>query len=129
MYFHNNSNLSVKEDISSLTHQIQSLTFQNTLKDQEIKNLLKETKKEKEQLASLKYKIYLIFTIHIFCKQQINNIFRKHIKDVEDKVRNHQTLVSSLQDNIRTLKFECKQSTSYKLEADDLKKELEKYQS
>lgn len=54
LYFHNNSNLSVKEDISSLTHQVQTLSFQNTLKDEEIKNLLKETKKEKEQLASLK---------------------------------------------------------------------------
>lgn len=54
LFFHNNSNLSIKEDISSLTHQVQSLTYQNTLKDQEIKNLVKETKKEKEQLTSLK---------------------------------------------------------------------------
>lgn len=54
LYFHNNSNLSVKEDISSLTHQVQSLTFQITVKDQEMKNLVKESKKEKEQLVSLK---------------------------------------------------------------------------
>jgi len=54
LYFHNNSNLSIKEDISSLTHQVQSLTYENTLKNEEIKNLLIVTKKEKEQLISLK---------------------------------------------------------------------------
>lgn len=54
LYFHNNSNLSIKEDISSLTHQVQSLTYENTLKNEEIKNLLIITKKEKEQLISLK---------------------------------------------------------------------------
>ncbi|XP_025405959.1 E3 ubiquitin-protein ligase TRAIP isoform X2 [Sipha flava] len=107
LYFHNNSNLSVKEDLSSLTHQVQSLSFQNTLKDEEIKNLLKETKKEKEQLTSLK----------------------KHVKEVEDKIRSHQTFVSSLQENIRFLKSECKKSTCYKLEAEELRKDLEKYQS
>ncbi|VVC42025.1 Hypothetical protein CINCED_3A008925 [Cinara cedri] len=107
LYFHNNSNLSIKEDISSLTHQVQNLTFQNTLKDQEINNLLKETKKEKEQLISLK----------------------KHIKEAEDKLRSHQTIVSSLQENIRFLKSECKKSTCYKLEAEELKKNLQKYQS
>jgi len=65
LYFHNNSNLSVKEDISSLTHQVQALSFQNTLKDQEIKNLLKETKKDKEQLISLKYnKIYYYYILY-----------------------------------------------------------------
>ncbi|XP_026807605.1 E3 ubiquitin-protein ligase TRAIP-like isoform X1 [Rhopalosiphum maidis] len=107
LYFHNNSNLSIKEDISSLTHQVQSLTYENTLKNEEIKNLLIITKKEKEQLISLK----------------------KHVKDVEDKIRGHQTFVSSLQENIRFLKSECKKSTSYKLEAEELKKDLEKYQS
>ncbi|XP_025207762.1 E3 ubiquitin-protein ligase TRAIP-like isoform X1 [Melanaphis sacchari] len=107
LYFHNNSNLSIKEDISSLTHQVQSLTYENTLKNEEIKNLLIITKKEKEQLISLK----------------------KHVKDVEDKVRGHQTFVSSLQENIRFLKSECKKSTAYKLEAEELKKDLEKYQS
>jgi len=54
LYFHNNSNLSIKEDISSLTHQVQALTYDNTLKKEEIKNLLKETKKDKENLTSLK---------------------------------------------------------------------------
>lgn len=54
LYFHNNSNLSIKEDISSLTHQVQSLTYENTLKNEEIKKLLALTKKEKEQLVSLK---------------------------------------------------------------------------
>lgn len=54
LYFHNNSNLSIKEDISSLTHQVQSLTYENTLKKEEIKNLLTITKKDKEQLATLK---------------------------------------------------------------------------
>jgi len=48
---------------------------------------------------------------------------------VEDKIRGHQTFVSSLQENIRFLKSECKKSTSYKLEAEELKKDLEKYQS
>lgn len=56
-------------------------------------------------------------------------INRKHVKDVEDKVRSHQTFVSSLQENIRFLKSECKKSTCYKLEAEELRKELEKYQS
>lgn len=59
----------------------------------------------------------------------VNCIFRKHVKDVEDKVRGHQTVVSSLQENIRFLKSECKKSTCYKLEAEELKKDLEKYQS
>ncbi|XP_050525112.1 E3 ubiquitin-protein ligase TRAIP-like isoform X2 [Daktulosphaira vitifoliae] len=107
LYFHNNSNLSVKEDISSLTHQVQSLTFSLTVKEQELKNFKQESKKEKEQLATLK----------------------KHVKDVEDKVRNHQTVVSNLQESIRFLKAECKKSTCYKLEAEDLRKELEKFQS
>ncbi|XP_050425407.1 E3 ubiquitin-protein ligase TRAIP-like [Adelges cooleyi] len=107
LYFHNNSNLSIKEDVSTLTHQVQSLSFTLTVKEQELKNLRQDSKKEKEQLATLK----------------------KHIKDVEDKVRSHQTVVSSLQENIRFLKAECKKSTCYKLEADDLRKELEKFES
>lgn len=65
LYFHNNSNLSIKEDISSLTHQVQALTYENTLKEEKIKTLEKETKIEKKQLGSLKYRnIY----INIFCK-------------------------------------------------------------
>lgn len=63
LYFHNNSNLSIKEDISSLTHQVQNLSFQNTLKDQELNNLLKEMKKEKDQMASLKYIQKLTFCL------------------------------------------------------------------
>lgn len=55
--------------------------------------------------------------------------YRKHIKDVEDRVRGHQTVVSSLQENIRFLKSECKKSMGYQLEAEDLKKDLEKYES
>lgn len=51
------------------------------------------------------------------------------MKDAEDKVRSHQTILSSLQESIRFLKSECKKSTCYKLEAEDLRKELEKYQS
>lgn len=47
---------------------------------------------------------------------------------MEDKIRSHQTIVSSLQENIRFLKSECKKSTCYKLEADELRKELEKFQ-
>jgi hypothetical protein len=56
-------------------------------------------------------------------------ICRKHVKEVEDKIRSHQTFVSSLQENIRFLKSECKKSTCYKLEAEELRKDLEKYQS
>lgn len=52
--------MSVKEDISSLTHQVQALTYENMLKEEKIKALEKETKKEKEQLGSLKYRnIYI----------------------------------------------------------------------
>lgn len=56
--------MSVKEDISSLTHQVQALTYENMLKEEKIKALQKETKKEKEQLGSLKYRhiyIYIYF--------------------------------------------------------------------
>lgn len=54
LYFHNNSNLSIKEDISTLTHQVQSLSYDNTLKKEEIKSLKTESKKDKESLATLK---------------------------------------------------------------------------
>ncbi|XP_001948454.2 E3 ubiquitin-protein ligase TRAIP [Acyrthosiphon pisum] len=107
LYFHNNSNLSIKEDISSLTHQVQSLTYENTLKKEEIKNLLTINKKDKEQVASLK----------------------KHVKDVEDKIRGHQTILSTLQESVRYFKSECKKSSCYKLEAEELRKDLVKYQS
>lgn len=56
-------------------------------------------------------------------------LYRKHVKDVEDKIRGHQTVVSSLQETIRVLKSECTKYTCYKLEAEELKKDLLKYQS
>jgi len=48
---------------------------------------------------------------------------------VEDKVRSHKTVVSGLQERIRVLKTECQRSSSYKLEAEELKKDLDKYQA
>ncbi|XP_016660561.1 E3 ubiquitin-protein ligase TRAIP-like [Acyrthosiphon pisum] len=107
LYFHSNSNLSIKEDISSLTHQVQSLTYENTLKEEEIKKLLTITKKDKEKVAALK----------------------KHVKDVQDEIRGHQTIVFSLQESVRYFLSECKKSNRYKLEAEELKKDLVKYQS
>lgn len=53
--------MSIKEDISSLTHQVQALTYESMLKEEKIKTLEKETKKEKEQIGSLKYRnIYIL---------------------------------------------------------------------
>jgi len=56
-------------------------------------------------------------------------LYRKHIKDVEDKIRSHQTFVSTLQESVRYFKSECKKSSCYKLEAEELRKDLVKYQS
>eukprot|EP00102_Acyrthosiphon_pisum_P010812 XP_008179275.2 PREDICTED: chromosome partition protein Smc-like [Acyrthosiphon pisum] len=107
LYFHKNSNLSIKEDISSLTDQVQSLTYENTLKKDEIKKLLTITKKDKEQLDS----------------------FKKQFKDMKDIIQGHQTFVSALEENISFLKSKCKKSICYKLEAEELRKYLVKYQS
>ncbi|CAI6364145.1 unnamed protein product [Macrosiphum euphorbiae] len=107
LYIQNNSNLSIKEDISSLTHQVQSLTYENTLKKEEIKNLLTISKKYKEKLASLK----------------------QQVKDLRVLTQGHQNAVSILGENVSHLQSECEQFACYKLEAEELRKDLVKYQS
>lgn len=56
-----------------------------------------------------------------------NYIFRKHVKNVEDKVRGHTTVVHKLQENISLLKSECKMYSCFKLEVEELKLELKNH--
>lgn len=47
--------------------------------------------------------------------------------EAEDKIRNHNTVVHSLQDRIKVLKIQAKSFSEEKLRNDELQKQLEQY--
>ncbi|XP_054278073.1 E3 ubiquitin-protein ligase TRAIP-like [Macrosteles quadrilineatus] len=106
VYFSVPSNFNCsQDDASALQNKVDSLNFQIKLKDTDLKNQKEDNDKLKFQTKGL----------------------REEVKKMRDELNIHQQQTYSYLEKIKTLKRECKQLNEYKLEADELRKQLDNY--
>lgn len=107
VYFSVNVAGGSEKDASFLKNKVDSLLFQMKLKDTEIKNVNIENNKLKKQ----------------------NVLQRDEIKSLLQKTSVGESTILALQEKIRYLKIECKEASLAKCEAEELRKQLESYNS
>ncbi|XP_046661570.1 E3 ubiquitin-protein ligase TRAIP [Homalodisca vitripennis] len=102
-----NTTGSSQEDASALQNKIDCMTFQIKLKDIEIKNQQEDVDKFKTQ----------------------NKGLREEISKMREQIRERESQTYTYQDTIKSLKRECKQLLEFKLEAEDLRKQINNLRS
>lgn len=98
------SNYPVK-DSGTLENEVQSLKFQLSMKNMDLKKLTEEATEAKAVAKGL----------------------RSQLRKREEQIRSHETVVSALQDQIKILKIQMKSLTEAQMRADELQNKLEQY--